>query len=141
MKPLSFDGKAGEAYAIWEIKFKAYAQEKGFARVLHASHKAKLLTSKHDALVATVLADKAKLDALEKNGKAVRAMIGTFSKPNDMNKIMMEQRHDGTDWLSIKAYKIWQAMQLEYQPDNLTLEVDMERALMKIKLSKKQNLA
>ncbi len=56
-----------------------------------------------------------------------------------MNKIMTEQRQDATDWPSGKAYKIWKAIQLEYQPDDSMSEADMEWALMKIKLTKKQN--
>ena len=43
-----------------------------------------------------------------------------------MNKIMTEQHWDKTNWPNGKAYKVWEALQKEYQPDDSTLEVDME---------------
>ena len=44
-KPPAFEGKAGEAFTIWEMKFKAHAQEKGFLAMLLDSFDTKLPSS------------------------------------------------------------------------------------------------
>ena len=125
-KPPAFEGKAGKTYTIWEMKFKAYAHEKGFLAALLDIFKTKLPMLESVTLDPTDPAEKAKIEAKEQNGKAIHAMIGSFKKSKDMNKIMAEQCQDAKNWPTGKAYKVWEALQKKYQPDNSMSEVDME---------------
>ena len=138
-KPPIFEGKAGEAFVIWEMKFKAFAHERGFSGELLAKFNTRLPPDEDAILDLTIPKEKSQADAIEINSKAIRAMIGAFVKPKDMNKIMAEQHRDPTNWPTGKAYKVWEACQREYQPDYSTSEANMERALAKLKLGKKDN--
>ena len=107
------------------MKSKVFAQERGFAGALLAKFDTRLPPDDDDILDLTIPKEKSQADAIEINAKAIRAMIGAFVKPKDMNKIMAEQRRDPTNWPTGKAYKVWEALQREYQPDDSTSEAEM----------------
>ena len=138
LKPPSFNGKQGASYAIWDMKFRAYAQEKNFAEALLATHLTAMPASESDILDPTVSSDKVKIKAKEKNAKAMQALISAMTETKDMNKIMTEQRRDPYHPTGM-ACMVWAALKKEYMPCDSTAEADMERALLKIKLNKKTN--
>ena len=94
LKPLSFNGKVGESFLIWEMKFKAYAQEKSFTATLQPSFDTMLLNKETVILDATIPAKKLQMEALVKNAKVINAMISAFKQKKDMNKIINEQHFD-----------------------------------------------
>ncbi len=58
LKPPSFNGKPGALFAIWDMKIRAYAQEKSFSEALMDSFKAKMPANEVDVLDATIAAEK-----------------------------------------------------------------------------------
>ena len=120
------------------MKFRAYAQEKNFAEALLDTFKTKMPADEATVLDDTVLTEKAQLDAKEKNAKAMRALISAMTETKDMNKIMTEQRRD-KKYPTGLSFNVWAALKREYMPSDSTAEADMERALLKIKLTKKMN--
>ena len=105
-EPPKFNGKAGESFLIWEMKFKAYAQEKSLAAALQPSFDKMLLSKETDVLDDTIPAEKLQKEALVKNAKAINMMKSAFDQKKDMNKIMNEQRFAQIGWPTGKAYKV-----------------------------------
>ena len=71
LKPPSFNGKPGAPLAIWDMKFRAYAQEKNFADALMDSFKAKMTADEANVLDENIAAEKLQIVAKEKNAKAM----------------------------------------------------------------------
>ena len=84
LKPPSFNGKPGAPFAIWDMKFRAYAQEKNFAEALLDTFKMKMPADEATVLDKTVPSEKAQIDAKEKNAKAMRALISAMTETKDM---------------------------------------------------------
>ena len=87
----------------------------------------------------TVDDEKLQLNAVEMNGKAMRALIHALEQPRDNRKISAEMRHDMTNWPNRKAWRVWEAIMRRYLPSDVTSEAEMEMALAKITLKKKEN--
>ncbi len=69
LKPPSFNGKPGAQFEIWDMKFRAYAQEKNFAEALMDSFKAKMPANEANVLDETIPSEKLQIEAKEKNTK------------------------------------------------------------------------
>ena len=112
------------------MKFKAYAQDKKFHMALLPSFATKLPLSESTTLNEAVAAEKAQIDALDANGKAMRALIRALVQPRDVRKIQVEMRRDPTIYPNGKAWKVWEALQKQYLPRDATAEAEFESALL-----------
>lgn len=138
-KPPIFKGEGGEVLNTWIMRFRAYAQEKNFVQALLPSFDSRLPASETTVLDENVSAEKLQMNALEMNGKAMRALIHALEQPRDNRKVSAEMRRDPTNWPNGKAWKVWDAIMRHYLPSDVTSEAEMEMALAKITLKKKEN--
>ena len=129
-KPPEFNGEGGEAINLWMMKFKAYAQDKKFHMALLPMFDTKLPPLESMTLSEAVAAEKAMIDALDANGKAMRALIHALVQPRDVRKIQVEMRRDPTIYPNGKAWKVWEALQKQYLPRDATAEAEFESALL-----------
>ncbi len=74
---------------------------------------------------------------MELNKKAKGQFIQAFSSISLLNKVNLERRAD-KNFPSGKAWKLWKEMKDEYNPGNSIAKAELELALSKLKLTKKE---
>ena len=92
-----YNGKGGQHFTMFMMKFKAYAAEKNLSAIMLPGFKATLPDTKGMVLNGTDSGDKIKIKALEMNAEGIHALIMALETPEMMNKIMLEQRRSA-DW-------------------------------------------
>ncbi len=70
------------------------------------------------------------------NKKTMCQFIQAFTNISLLNKVNLK-RKASRDFPSGKAWKLWQEMQEEYNPDDSMVEAELELALGRLKLSNK----
>lgn len=138
-KPPKLGSKNNEELSTWEMRFMPYAQEKGFSAALLPSFDSRLPSAETDVLDETKPNEKLQIDACDMNAKAMWALLQALTRYNNTNKIKAEQRRQAATWPGGKAWKVWEALQKEYLPNDVTTEAEMERALERVTLRKKDN--
>ena len=83
------------------------------------------------------VADAKALKAFNNNTLAMQALVCALDR-NNLNHVMVALQADA-DWPGGKAHKVWDRLLKKYQPDDITSEVELEKALMNVKLVKGAN--
>jgi hypothetical protein len=127
-KPPTFDGKKGDKYLMWKMKFEADQGMKGLHEAFSPDFETELPTTEKATLDLTDEAQKKQSLAIEKNKKAMRQLALAFNSVSLMNKINCEKRRD-KDWPSGKAHRVMSALVNEFEPEDTMAELEMEEAL------------
>ena len=132
-KPPQFNGKKGDAWTMWRMKYEADQGMKGFLEALQPKFASKLPMTEEADLDLQKADQKKQSKAVETNRKAMMQSASAFNTMPLMNKLACEKRRD-KDWLSGKAHRVWAALLKEYEPEDTMAEMELKLALNKLKL-------
>jgi hypothetical protein len=135
LKPPSFDGKK-KSFLQWKLRFQMHVLAAGCAAALDDKYKS-VLPLVEDVTGLDQTTDAVAIVAVKNNAFVMQALVCALDE-NNMNHAMVEIQAD-KDWPTGKAHKVWSRLLEDYQPDDITSEVELEQALMKIKLTKGAN--
>jgi hypothetical protein len=138
-KPPQFNGKRGDDYFMWNMKFKADMVMKGLWDAFLASFKQELPAKESVPFNLDTDEGKKQQKAVKMNQKAIMQFTLSFTKVGLMNKINCEQLKDKVNWPTGKAYSVTQVILKEYEPEDTMAEMEMEAALEKMKLDPKKD--
>ena len=133
LKPPAFDGKK-KSFLQWKLRFQMHVSAAGCIAALDKAIKADFPAKESDAATTTNAVEKM---AVKNNAMVMQALLCALDK-NNMNHAMVEIQAD-KDWPTGKAYKVWERLLEDYQPDDITSEVELESAIMNIMLAKGAN--
>jgi hypothetical protein len=106
-KPPQFNGKKGDSYLMWKMKFKADMVMKGLYDAFQPELKAELPTKEKMEFDLTDKTEKKQHDAFVMNRKAILQFALLFSTVPLLNKLLnCEKRKDKTNWPSGKAHHV-----------------------------------
>ena len=131
-KPPTFDGKK-KSFLQWKLRFQMHVSAAGCAAALNDNYKS-VLPAVEDVSMLDPVRDAVAIAAVKSNALVMQALVCALDE-NNMNHAMVEIQAD-KDWPTGKAHRVWSRLLEDYQPDDITSEVELEQALMKIKLSK-----
>jgi hypothetical protein len=83
--------------------------------------------------------EKKQHDAVVMNQKVTMQFVLLFSTVPLLSKLNCEKRKDKTSWPSKKAHHLMSVMVKEFKPEDTMAEMEMERALVKMKLGPKKD--
>ncbi len=95
-KPPQFNGKKGDNYITWKMKFKADQVMKGLYKVFQPNFKQELPSDKKAKLDLTNKAKKKQHKAVKKNQKAMMQHALSFLNVPLLNKFNCEKKKDKT---------------------------------------------
>jgi hypothetical protein len=133
MKAPVFSGKHGDEWIIWEMKMTAHLMDKGLGVCLEPDFKSKLPAKE----IGPFDSNNEK-EAVELKKKAMGQFIQAFLNISLLNKVNLERKAD-KDFPSRKAWKLWQEMKDEYNPDDSITEAELKLAMSRLQLNKKKN--
>jgi len=134
-KPPQFNGKAGDTWLLWSMKFKADMVMKGLSEAFLPEFESKLPEKEAGPFDDE---DEQK-KAIKMNQKAMMQLTLAFSNVSLLNKINCEQRRNKANWPTGKAHKVMSVLFQEYEPEDMMAEMEMELALQKLKLGPKKD--
>ncbi len=134
-KPPTFDGKK-KSFLQWKLRFQMHVSAAGCAAALNDNYKS-VLPAVEDVSMLDPVRDAVAIAAVKSNALVMQALVCALDE-NNMNHAMVEIQAD-KDWPTGKAHRVWSRLLEDYQPDDITSEVELEQALMKIKLAKGAN--
>jgi len=137
-KPPQWDGKKGDSYLMWKIKFLAHATMLGLEECFTSEFEDELPEKEKDAFHFDTSEGRAHAAAVKKNKKAMMQFALSFQKVAQLNKL---NRVTGVnkDWPSGKAHEVMTQLVKEYKPDDTMAEMEIEKALSKLTLNKKKD--
>jgi hypothetical protein len=83
--------------------------------------------------------EKKQHDAVVMNQKAIMQFASLFSTVLLLNKLNCKKRKDKINWPSGKAHHVMSVIVKEFEPEDTMAEMEMERALAKLKLGSKKD--
>jgi hypothetical protein len=137
-KPPQWDGKKGDSYLMWKIKFLAHATMLNLEECFTLDYDKELPAKEKEAFNLTTTEGQKWLAAVKKNKKAMMQFALSFTKVAQLNKVNRATRAD-PNWPSGKAIEVMAQLVKEYEPDDTMAEMEMENALNKLTLSKKKD--
>ncbi len=137
-KPPQWDGKKGNSYLMWKIKYTAHMVMLGLDDALDPDFEEELPTKEKDTFDLTSDEGKNWANAVKKNKKAMMQFALSFTKVAQMNKLNRAGRTN-KDWPSGKAHEVMTQLVKEYEPDDMMAKMEMEKALSKLTLGKKKD--
>ncbi len=137
-KPPQWDGKKGNSYLMWKIKFLAHATMLGLEECFTLEFEDELPEKEKDAFDFDTLEGKAHAAAVKKIKKAMMQFTLSFQKVAQLNKLNRATRVN-KDWPSGKAHEVMTQLVKEYEPDDTMAKMEMEKALSKLTLNKKKD--
>jgi hypothetical protein len=133
-----FSGNHGNDWTIWEMKMLADLMEKGLDACLDPKFKLRLPT-KESGLFNTANDDeKNQKEAVEMNKKAMCQFIQAFPTISLLSKVNLQKKADKL-FPSGRAWKLWEELQGDFNPDDSIAKTELELALSKLKLANKKN--
>jgi hypothetical protein len=79
-------------------------------------------------------------DAAKMNQKAMMHQLAlSFNNVSLLNKLNFEKHRDKTNWPTGKAHHVMSVIVKEYEPEDTMAEMEMERALAKLRLGPKKD--
>jgi hypothetical protein len=127
-KPPQFNGKKGEDYIIWKMKFKADQVMKGLYKAFQPNFEENLPSDKKAKLDLIDKAKKKQHKAVKKNQKAMMQLSLSFLDVSLLNKLNCKKKKDKT-WPTGKVHHVMTALIKEYEPDDTMAKIEMKRAL------------
>jgi hypothetical protein len=137
LKPPQFNGKKGDNYIIWKMKFEVDQVMKGLYKAFQPNFEHELPSDKKTKLDLTDKAKKKQHKADKKNQKAMMQLALSFSNVSLLNKLNCEKKKD-KKWPTGKAHHVMTAIIKEYEPEDAMAKMEMDRALSKMKLGSKK---
>jgi hypothetical protein len=137
LKPPQFNGKKGDSYLMWKMKFETDMVMKGLHDTFQPELEAELPTKEKVEFDLTDKTEKKQHDAVVMNLKAIMQFVLLFSTVPLLNKLNCKKRKDKTNWPSGKAHHV--VIMTEFEPEDTMAEMEMERALAKLKLGPKKD--
>ena len=105
-KPPKYDGKGGQSFKMWVMKYKAWMHNIGIGAVESPGSDRTLPAKEATVLDLTQISDKAQLVALALNYKAVNECVLSFETAEMVNEVIEEQAHNKI-WPGDKFTRIW----------------------------------
>ncbi len=137
-KPPRWDGKKGDSYLMWKIKFLAHATMLGLEECFTSEFKDELPEKEKDAFNLDTSEGRAHAAAVKKIKKAMMQFALSFQKVAQLNKLNRVTRVN-KNWPSRKAHEVMTQLVKEYKPDDTVAEMETEKALSKLTLNKKKD--
>ena len=128
----------GTEFVLFDMKFCAYAAVNKFGDALKPGFESKLPNREDAVLDETKAPELARDTARSMNARAVQALIMASKNDNLMNLIKKNMKADPA-WPGAKAWKIWDELQVEYQPDDDVAEAELEEEILGLKFKKGEN--
>ncbi len=138
-KPPQWDGKKGNSYLMWKIKFNAHVTMLGLKECFTPEFASELPPKEKEAFNLTTDKGNNWTYAVKKNKKAMMQFALFWMKVAQLNKLNHATRAN-KDWPSGKAHEVMTQLVKEYKPDDTMAKMEMERALSKLSLGKKKDL-
>ncbi len=137
-KPPQWDGKKGNSYLMWKIKFLAHATMLGLKECFTLEFKDELPEKEKDAFDFDTSDSRAHAAAVKKNKKAMMQFALSFQKVAQLNKLNRATRVN-KDWPSGKTHEVMTQLVKEYKPDDTMVKMEIVKALSKLMLNKKKD--
>ncbi len=137
-RPPQWDGKKGNSYLMWKIKFSAHLTMLGLKDCLTPEFASELPAKEKDTFNLTSNKGKNWANAVRKNKKTMMQFALSWTKVAQLNKINLATRAD-KDWPSRKVHEVMTQLVKEYKPDDTMTEMEMKKALNKLSLGKKKD--
>jgi hypothetical protein len=138
LKPPQFNGKKGDNYIIWKMKFEADQVMKGLYKAFQPNFEQELPSDEKAKLDLTDKAKKKQHKAVKKNQKAIMQLALSFSNVSLLNKLNCKKKKSKT-WLTGKVHHVMTALIKEYEPEDTMAKVEIKQALSKLKLGSKKD--
>jgi hypothetical protein len=104
-KPPQFNGKKGDKYLMWKIKFEVDQTMKGLFEAFQPEFENKLSAIEKAVLNLSNETKKKQHNAVKMNQKAMMQLALLFIQVSLMNKLNVEKRRD-KDWPTGKAHRV-----------------------------------
>jgi hypothetical protein len=137
-KPLQWDGKKGNSYLMWKIKYQAHMVMLGLEEALTPVFTNELPAKEKDVLDVTTEQRQKWANAVKKNKKAMMKFALSFQRVAHLNKLNCASRAN-KDWPSGKAHEVMTQLVKEYEPEDTMAKMEMEKALSKLTLTRKKD--
>ncbi len=137
-KPPQLDGKKGDSYLMWKIKFLAHATMLGLEECFTSEFEDELPEKAKDTFNFDTSEGKAHAAVVKKNKKAMMQFAPSFQKVAQLNKLNRATKAN-KDWPSGKAHEVMAQLVKEYEPDDTMAKMKMEKALSKLTLNKRKD--
>jgi hypothetical protein len=124
---------------MWKMKFKADMVMKGLYDAFQPEFKAELPTNEKMEFNLMDKMEKKQHDAVVMNQKTSMQFALSFSTVLLLSKLNCKKRKDKTNWPSGKAHHVMSVIVKEFEPEDTMAEMEMERALAKLKLGSKKD--
>ena len=108
LKPPQFNGKKGDSYLMWKMKFEADLVMKGLYDAFQPEFESELPAKEKMALDLTDDAEKKQHDAVKMNQKAMMQFALSFSTVPLLNKLNCKKQKDKANWPNRKAHNVCQ---------------------------------
>ncbi len=136
-KPPQWDGKKGNKYLMWKIKFAAHLTMLGLEDCLTPEFASELLSKEKDTFNLTSDKEKNWTNTVKKNKKTMMQFALSWTKVAQLNKLNCATRAN-KDLPSRKAHEVMMQLMTECKPDDTMVEIEIENAL-KLGLGKKED--
>ncbi len=137
-KPPQWDGKKGDSYLMWKIKYTAHMVMLGLDDALDPDFDEELPTKEKDTFDLTSDEGQNWANTVKKNKKAMMQFALSFTKVAQLNRLNHAGRTN-KDWPSGKAHEVMTQLVKEYEPDDSMAKMEMEKALSKLTLGKEKD--
>jgi hypothetical protein len=138
-KPPQFNGKKGDSYLMWKMKYKADMVMKGLYDAFQPEFESELPAKEKMALDLMDNAEKKQHDAVKMNQKTMMQFALSFGTVPLLNKLNCEKQKDKANWPNGKAHNVMSVIVKKFEPEDTMAEMEMELALAKLKLGPKND--
>jgi hypothetical protein len=116
-KPPQWDGKKGDSYLMWKIKFNDHVTMLGLEECFTLEFAIELPPKEKEAFDLTTDKGKNWANTVNKNKKAMMQFALSWTKVAQLNKLNRPTRAN-KDWPSGKAHEVMMKLVKEYKPDD-----------------------
>ncbi len=117
LKPPQFNGKKGDSYLMWKMKFEATMGMKGLLEDFQLEFANAPPTSEKATFNLPDKTKKKQHDAVMMNKKAMMQFALSFSMVPLLNKLNCKKRKDKANWPSGKAHQFMSVIVKEFKPE------------------------
>ncbi len=137
-KPPQWDGKKGDSYLMWKIKFMAHATMLGLEECYTLEFENVLLDREKGAFDLSTTEGQNHAAAVKKNKKAMMQFAISFTKVAQLNTVNRATRAD-PNWPTGKAHEVMTQLVKKYKPDDTMAKMEIQNTLNKLTLGKKKD--
>ncbi len=127
-KPPQWNGKNGDSYLMWKIKYTAHMVMLGLDDAFNPDFEEELPMKEKYTFNLTSNEGKNWANAVKKNKKAMMQFTLSFMKVAQLNKLNCAGRTN-KDCPSGKAHEVMTQLVKEYEPDDTMAKKEMEKAV------------